>query len=309
MGVGSMQERSKLCSERSILGAASKLVCASGVKRAFSFLAGVLVALICFADSAYAFNGFTAVMGCQSCSSSTDFISAAVAEAGVQQGPGVYHVVSESQASSADIKVTGRWVTRSGGETFFVPRAGTPLDQSGNSLAAMSESDLETYFNSLDQTTYGRDRGGVVGNVNVPADYQRSFVCNCELEDMGAQVAGWISAQYHIVAETLKVGTIVTLVFSDGSKAQFQKISGTGTLRWQWNGKAWDAQGNRIDQNGNMVGNPNTSGAGAGEVAVPGFGAMSGVNFDLLDQGSCTYITTITINGVEDGKWSNIAPC
>ena len=112
-------------------------------------------------------------------------------------------------------------------------------------------------------------RRTVVGNVNVPDVDYSSFVCNCDLEEMGAQVANWITTQYHMVSETLPVGTVVTLYFKDGSTAQFQKSSATGTYRWGWNGKAKNSQNQPLkDQYGNLLNPKNPTAGGSGNNAL-----------------------------------------
>jgi len=273
-------------------------------RRALLTTVGVIAALIGFSGSAYA--GYSEVLSCSTCVSSTDFMTAAKREASDAMVNGLFHVVSTRQASSAEIMVTGHFITQGGGETKWVVQSTVPVDTSGNSLASNSEADLETYFNSLDQMTFGSNRNSAVSNVNVPAEYQGTFVCSCDLEDMGAQVAGWISAQYHMI-ELLQVGTIVTLVFKDGSKAQFKKISASSTLRWQWNGRAWNSKGERINAQGEKIANTNIGG-GAGSVDAPGFGDMQTVHWNLTDPGNCSFITTISIGGGDTG-YLNVSKC
>lgn len=105
------------------------------------------------------------------------------------------------------------------------------------------------------------------------------------------------------------LGYVVTLFFSD-AKAQFVLVSvdKNGKQTWVWNKKAWNKAGEPIDRNGNVIQNQNIGGTGAGSAEVPGFGAGAGSSFGVAGMGSCTSVTTITVNG-EATDYVYVHPC
>jgi hypothetical protein len=115
------------------------------------------------ADSAYALNGFSYATSCSSCQATADFTAAAAAEAYNQGVPGLYQVVSQSQASSASVRVQGHYGGNGKYADTLVVTASFPVDGSGNSLAGQPEAYLESYYGVVDQMTFGTV-GGVEFN-------------------------------------------------------------------------------------------------------------------------------------------------
>jgi hypothetical protein len=66
----------------------------------------------------------------------------------------------------------------------------------------------------------------------------------------------------------------IAVTFKNGDVAVYQHIQGQDIHSWKWGGKAWNALHQPIDRNGNVIGNPNTSGTGGGGGSggvAPGF--------------------------------------
>jgi hypothetical protein len=266
------------------------------VKRCLCTIGAAFTVIMCVTSPATALNGFSRVVNCTQCSTSSDFLSAAVNAAQTAVAPGTYHVISLSQPRSAYIKVIGTVkVVPAPGQNQITPNSprvlinvtATPIDEMGNSLAGLSESALQASFAASDQLTFGANRATNFTAINVPPGDYSTFVCNCDLQEMGTGVAGWITSQFNTQTETLPVGTIVTLRFADGTTAQFQKKDAMSTYRWGWNGKAFNKQGQPIDAHGVVQGNQNTSGAGGGEVTTAPAPGVQDLTFQLTGIGDC----------------------
>src|SRR5262249_29726460 len=156
---------------------------------------------------------------------------------------------------------------------------GTPIDDSGNSLAGESESAQEGFYQTFDQTTFGVSRSFPT-KVTMPDEYSGSFI-NSSPEETSPGI-GRALGLMGINPGNIPVGTTITVEFEDGTTAQYIKQSATATYQWLWNGVAHNKAGQRIDLHGNVIGNPNTAGTGGGSVDVRGFGAAgSGWGFGL----------------------------
>lgn len=184
---------------------------------------GILLVCLGFSDSALAINGYIQVNNCVNCVASSDYAASAIQQAKGSATSGTYIQVSTTGASTAFVEVTGTlgWVTIDGArEPTLVNVTTNFVDTSGNSLAGFSEGTLETYFSNMDQTYFGTARNGEIGFINVPPDYNTSFI-NSDVEDIGAQIPGWIASQYHITI--IPVPCVVTVSFQDGTTAQYIK--------------------------------------------------------------------------------------
>lgn len=282
----------------------ARTVLAGLVKRSTLLAVGLLIpfALIQTADAR---NGFTYVLPCSNCQTTDQFIAAAQAEADNLSTSGIYEVVSSSQPSSAYIRVSGHWVTRAGGETFWVITASVPVDSSNNSLAANSEGQNQSYFAALDQVIFGANRSNPTA-VTISPDYASSFINSLDEEVLPGIGNALISMGVN--PASIEVGTVITVKFSDGTTAQYVKVSSTSSYQWQWNGIAHDSNGHLIDRNGHVLPNPNTAGDGGGDARVPGFGRGAGIDWDLIDRGTCTTWTTVTW-GDETSIYYSYNPC
>jgi hypothetical protein len=266
-------------------------------KRISALAGGFALGLLGMSDASMALNGYTNVSTCATCKTLADFTTAARAEAQYVGSPGTFAVVSSNNFETAYISVTGTvvMVERDGSpEPELRGVASAPVDESGNSLAGESESSLENFFNYLDQTNFMGNRNAPTGILGVPASDAGSYTSfiGADLDDLGARISNWITTDLNWVSETLPIGTIVTIEFPDHTSAQFIKVSTTATIRWEWTGKAWNAQHQPINQNGTLVNNPNSSGGGTGAFnwgTNPGY-ALNGSN-------TCVTSTTVTIGG------------
>jgi hypothetical protein len=144
----------------------------------------------------------------------------------------------------------------------------------------------------------------------VSAAYQGSFICNCDLEDMGTQAQNWLVQQYGNSAAVLAPGTIITLKFADGSTAQFIKISGATDIMWQRTGTAHDKNGNLINSHGPLAqNNPNTSGGGSASASAFG-GTAPQVVYGVTGFKSCTVsITAVNPDGSTASLGDYTIPC
>jgi hypothetical protein len=267
--------------------------------------AGMSLAWICLAQSAYALNGFTNISACTNCQTSADFISAANTQAISMGGPGLYVVMSSNYTKTAYISVTGTIKTvyiQGLPEQVFRNPVGTPVDVSGNSLSSFSEGSLEAEFEGIDQTQFGTNRGSSIGIVQCPSNYEASFV-GSDLEALSAEISGFINQQYNITQ--IPVGTTVTVQFADLTKATFTKVYYMSQPTWTWTGYAWDAHGNLIDHSGNLILNRNTSGGGGGSSH-----ATNGGGYYQLDNGNlCQTETTVTWGGLVLSYNFHYLPC
>jgi hypothetical protein len=108
--------------------------------------------------------------------------------------------------------------------------------------------------------------------------------------------------------DTIPVGTTITVKFDDGTSAQYVKVSAYSTYQWTWNGIAHNKKGQKMLRNGSVPTNPNSGGTGGGNIQTTGFGAGSGWSFGVAGFGSCTSITTITVNG-DNTDYMYVHPC
>jgi hypothetical protein len=275
------------------------------IKTVLPAIAGIFLAWMCSADAAYALNGPSVVLSCNSCKTTADFTNAAAGAAVANQSRGAYYVVSLFQASSAFVQVAGHFYMNNGEETWVLVSA-TPIDAGGNSLAGNSESANESYFASLDQVLFGANRSQPT-TVNEPSDYAGSFINSDESEVVPG--IGYALIHMDIDPAVFPAGTLITVKFSDGTTAQYIKASAGATYQWTWTGIAHNAKGQLIDRSGNLILNPNTTGTGAGSFSGPGFGAGSGVNFQLIDLGICQFGGTVSFEDGEELTSIGFGPC
>src|SRR5690348_12802788 len=105
--------------------------------------------------------------------------------------------------------------------------------------------------------------------ISEPESYAGTII-NMSDEEVGPGISSALG-KLGINAGTIRIGTIVTVTFKDGTKAKFMKISNS-TEMWRWTGEAWDKDGNPINRDGSLKTNPNAAGGGYGgsvETNVP----------------------------------------
>lgn len=274
----------------------------SYAKKALSALSGGMFALA--VNPASALNGDIDVLSC-ACQTTSQFSAAAVQESNYNGWGGSYMVVSSTVGSSALMQVHGKHLIDKNGNDYWLASSADPLDDAGNSLAGQSESAQESYYQTFDQTTFGVNRSAPT-KVNEPPDYAGSFINSSEEE----VIPGTGNALIHmgINPASIQPGTVITVVFEDGTTAQYVKVSNTATYQWTWNGIAHDKAGHRINRNGTLVSNPNTAGSGSGHAQVTGFGSGSRWGFGVAGAPTCTFITTITVNGAGT-DYMYVHPC
>lgn len=270
---------------------------------------GILIGGIFAANSASALNGFSYFLTCASCATSSDFINIASTQARTSQSSGLYIVTSATNPETAYVQITGQLQNVGDGDQRPVWRfqitSTLLVDASGNSLAGLTEASLEADFQTFDQAFYGVTRGSGIGNVKVPSATAVSWIGIAEgLEVLEATISSLVYQQFNVTQ--IPLGTTVTCVFPDGSKAQFTKVYLRETFQWVFNGLAWDKNGNPVDVNGHPISNPNTSGSSAGSGSV---NLGGGSAFSAAGAGDCLYITTATFNGDYYGGEFHFAAC
>jgi hypothetical protein len=178
------------------------------LRKSLGVTLGTLFAVLSLSQQSMALNGFTQVVPCTNCQAYSDFVTLAKGRAAALKSPGLYAISSVNYPLTSYISVTGTLVVETqiaGHPVVLTNIVGTPVDENGSPVSD------PTYLNSLDQTTFGGDRTAPKGPLAVPdPDYATSFVCGCDLEDIGARIANWISIDMNTMGESLPIGSVVT---------------------------------------------------------------------------------------------------
>jgi hypothetical protein len=264
----------------------------------------LILACILFAGSARANNGFTYITTC-ACKTTAQFNAAAASASQGQFAQGTYQLVSSTQAMTALIKVTGYTAQYSNGYggwvTVFIPQTEVPIDATGAllSTSAPTESAQESFYLSYDQVLFGANRKAPTG-VNEPDNYAASFIGAEEGEIVPG--IGYALILMGVNQSSIQPGTVITVTFSDGTTAEYVKAPATATYQWTWNGVAHNKKGQRIDRAGNVLGNANTAGSGAGYVAISESG-VNNTNWQWTFSGGalCTVIASVTVFDIGSG--------
>jgi hypothetical protein len=210
----------------------------------------------------------------------------------------------------SNISINGQYTKGPEGERVWTAESATPVDSSGNSLAGESASSQEAYYGALDQVIWGLDRKAPT-QINEPPDYKTSII-NSDYGEVtpGINVAlGKLDQPINPAA--IPVGSVLTVIFQDGTTAQFIKFSETLSDMWQWNGIAHNAKGQLIHRDGSLVNNPNTTGTGGGNASAHGIGDTGqGWNYNMQAYPECTSSTIITDgSGQVLGTYTSLEPC
>jgi hypothetical protein len=272
------------------------------IKRVWAIALGIV--LFISYKPAVALNGYTNVSICN-CTTTTNFAAAAKNQSSRLGQGGTYIVVSSSNASTAYMSVTGKYLNYPK-DPVWAPVSATPVDSSGNSLVGESEGTLEAYYAATDQVIFGANRSAPTA-INEPEDYASSFVGSEEGEVVPG--IGQALLQLGINPAEIPIGTVITVKFSDGTTAQYVKQSLTSTYQWLWNGIVHNKTGQLINRSGGLISNANTAGAGGGSFTAPGYGSGSDWSWTVNGNPLCTVAITTVVDGEEFTLGSFFTPC
>lgn len=284
--------------------------------RLICLLTGLLFS--CGFSSAQAMNANTRTIHCATCSTPSEFSAAASNDNNSNvQANAVYTVISDSQAMSAYVNVTGSWWPLPPTYTSFiwVIDTHTPMAENGGALSV----DLPTAQAQMGVTDVGlfgytrNARTPNISTINMPSNYDSSFINSSdELDSPGI---GFALGQMGVNPSSFPIGSKLTVVYPDGSKAVFVKASNLATYQWVWDGiHAWNAQGKPINRSGTIIGNPNTAGGGSGSATesatvLTSVGDTAAGLWILYQQQMCVHTTEYRINGTYVGTFTGYAPC
>jgi len=266
----------------------------------------IVAAAICgFApQSAQAGNIYT--LQCSWCTTVNDFKGQAGFAAAQRGHGGTFQVVGGDNALSAYIRVSGQHATTcdSNGEcrSYFRVLSMTSVTSGGSpagTAADLSRNDAEIF---------GTSRPQRIPPIALPTAYQSSIINSLD-EEIGPGINAALVAK-GINPGSIPVGTVVKVMFADGTSATFIKISGSSSLQWEWTGDAWDANGNPINRNGTPKTNPNVGGFFGGS-AEGSFVDREGANvvYSMTTSSKCIKIVTISVNGIRWGSWLGWTSC
>jgi hypothetical protein len=170
-------------------------------------------------------------------------------------------------------------------EQVFRNPVGTPVDESGNAVTSDSE------FSLLDASLFGTDRSNPITTLTVPDDQASSFI-NSE-EDVIAALVPSLIGPLKLGGNFLANLTVVTLVFTDKTSAEYIKVQSGSSYNWMWDGKAWDKNGHPMNRDGTLKPNPNTAGNGGGSSQS----STGSANFGTQGGNLCQTETTVTLGG------------
>lgn len=216
-----------------------------------------------------------------------------------------YTVLSTTTSRTAYVQVTGQitYHFRQIPDVTYSTISATPVDSSGNSIGAETESQQESFYTALDGNLWGVSRSEPL-EVDCPDAYATSFIGSID-EEIGPAIDQALLAKGINWATDLPNGTIVLVKFSDGTTAVFIKVSSASTDHWVWGLSAHDKNGNPINRQGQLLTNPNTSGTGGGN----GDTNSGGFNFLFARDPECYASTQGTLpdgTAVDGGSWG---PC
>jgi hypothetical protein len=219
----------------------------------------------------------------------------------VEPGVGTFVVINRVNPKSAIVKVWGQRVQTcdAHGECRYRLII-TDSQVVGESGGAALEEDLER----TDETLFANARAKPMPPVNLSPNYASSFINSLD-EEVGPGIPQAIAAK-GINPVFLPVGTIVMVVFADGTKATFKKVTQLGSDQWVWTGQAWDAQGRPIRRDGTPKagGVAGASSAGAVNTSTPAS------HFWLIAAQLCQVTTSISDPaGGNVYTVSNLIPC
>jgi hypothetical protein len=234
-----------------------------------------------------------------------DFGTAALQQAQALVQPGTYVVSSRNYPRTGYVRVTGSpgYECDQWGECEYVLQNAYAqlLGENGAPISTAAE------LNQVDEATFIASRAEKIPPLPINPTYAGSFINSDDA--FVSPAIGQALLVAGINQGYLPIGTVVIVVFQDGTSAQYRKVCQC-TEMWIWNGKAWNAQGKRITRNGTLVSNPNTTGQGTGasDAAFISPGG-SDIRFDLGGEAKCSTTTQIRIDGTLVSSVAIIIPC
>ena len=132
--------------------------------------------------------------------------------------------------------------------------------------ALVNDSDLTV----IDQSFFAQARVASAVNevIDIPTDYGGSYVGSMD-EDTNSGISRVLYIDRLINPNSVAVGTVVTVKWSDGTTAKFIRTTAIGSIQWQYvPGSARDAQGRPITHAGSLIQNPNAGSGGTGSGSV-----------------------------------------
>jgi hypothetical protein len=196
-----------------------------------------------------------------------DFVTCARAFEIKNGKTGLLIVVSPTAALSALVQSTGTYTLSCSG-IFCLYSGGTltPVNMDGTPLT------LDSQLTAVDQTLFAQMRAASILSKPIPInpDYGGSYINNDALaEDTSSGISNYLYVQNLVNPNNVPVGTVVTVKWSDGTTAQFVRVTTSGSIQWAYKpGTAKNSNGQPINPDGSLVTNPATSGTGSG-VANP----------------------------------------
>lgn len=259
--------------------------CGTAIKTGRAALGCALLASVFVVNPAHAGNGFVFTVNCAACQTSADFVSAAVSAAQARAWPGTYVVTSVTYPATAYVNVAGTiFIGPMPQMKFYLLNITTTLvDASGSSLAGQSEATLEATFAAIDLMIFGniRKSGAINGVIKIPPNYGTTPINSETWEvDSSNGIGNALWTTLGVDQGNLPMGTLVSVVWQDGTTAQFVRTNSVPTLQWVYvPGSMKNKNGQPITPvSGTTILNPNPGGTGGG-ASVPGVPAPRTIIF------------------------------
>lgn len=252
---------------------------------------------------------------CPNCFTGENFRAAGIQHAKMQIAAGTYLMISGNNARAAFVKVTGNVVNVCPPTEPCYQELrnviGTLVDGQGAPIGGGSGEGASLEF--IDQQLFGTYRSDPIKPINIPTEYGTSILNNpIWVEDANSAIARVLYIDRGISANSssVKVGTIVTVVWTDGSKAQFVRTNLTGSFQWAYvPGSARNANGDPINPSTGQVLSAPASGGGSG--GSTNYATSNGASSYMVvsEAGYCISRQQFFFNGVFYGEWRGLVRC
>lgn len=195
----------------------------------------------------------------------TDFNTCAKDAAQGNLRTGLYVTTNPSSPLSSLVRVTG---TISGCDRKpncrLIGVTTIPVKLNGDPIS--TDADL----NVVDQGLFAqlRTTSELTRPIDVPKDYGVSYINNSALaEDTNSAINFVLYITRALNPNSVPVGTVVIVKWSDGTTAKFVKVSNNNSIQWAMvPGSARNAAGQPINPDGTPIANPHGGGDGGGTV-------------------------------------------
>jgi hypothetical protein len=220
-----------------------------------------------------------------------------------EQGQGTIGMVVASSptiAATAMVRVTGTFkLSCPHGDCSYVDGVYTPLMPDGTVITT------DAQLLTTDQTIYGTlrgEKGAPTAPIKLPSEYGGSPIGN---EAWSVDANTGINIVVSNAAQ-LPIGTLVMVVWQDGTTATFVRTNSVPSLLWAYvPGSMKDKNGNPITPvTGVMINNPKSGGSGGG-VIIPN----SPYPLQFLGGPTCTGTATVTIPDDATYVYTFFLPC